>query len=301
MIKIFKRQYDINNNLIKIKINDKTVEKVVDFYNETPFPNYEDNDDKSSINSKGDKNYLAKEFKNFIGFNKDILEVGCGTGQLSLYLSIGTNNRIFALDPTFTSINLGRDFANKNNIENIKFINADIFDDIFIDESFDFIWTNGVLHHTKNPKLAFEIISKYLKKNGYVLVGLYNKFGRFRTLFRKFLFKIFGKPIVMFLDPTLRNLKRNKSKQIKSWIRDQYEHPVESLHTFDEVLKWFKDNNIEFINSIPKFDYDKNLNKSIFEKNSEGSYLSRIFSQISMLFKSLGDDGGLFVVIGKKR
>ena len=39
--------------------------------------------------------------------------------------------------------------------------------------------------------------------------------------------------------------------KIKSWIRDQYEHPVESLHTLDEVLTWFKKNNIEFINSIP--------------------------------------------------
>jgi len=302
MNKVFKKkEIKINDNIVKLDIDDTTVEKVINFYNEAPFPNYEDNDDKSSINKKGDNNYLANQFKNFIGFNKDVLEVGCGTGQLSIYFSIGNNNRVYALDPTLASINLGNEFAKKNKINNIKFVNADIFDDIFNDETFDFIWTNGVLHHTKNPKLAFDIVSKYLKKNGYILVGLYNKYGRVRTLFRRFLYKFFGKSIVMLLDPTLRRIKKGNDNQIKSWIRDQYEHPVESLHTLDEVLKWFGDNNIEFINSIPECNIEEKYEYSLFEKSSKGTYLSRFFAQISMLFNELGSDGGLFIVIGKKK
>ena len=66
MNKIFKIEYTTEDNLIKLKINDMTVEKVIDFYTEAPFPNYEVNDDKSSINYKGDRNNLAKEFKEFI-------------------------------------------------------------------------------------------------------------------------------------------------------------------------------------------------------------------------------------------
>ena len=156
MTNIFKKKYTINENFIQFNINDNTVKKVIDFYSEAPFPNYENNDDKSSINFKGENNYLSKEFKKFIGFNKDVLEVGCGTGQLSLYFSIGTNNRVYALDPTIESINLGNKFSIKNKIENVKFVNADIFDDVFNVEIFDFIWTNGVLHHTKDAKLAFD-------------------------------------------------------------------------------------------------------------------------------------------------
>ena len=302
MNKIFKKkEIKTDDNVVRFDIDNATVEKVIDFYNEAPFPNYENNDDKSSINQKGENNYLAKQFKNFIGFNKDILEVGCGTGQLSLYFSIGNNNRVYALDPTLESINLGKEFAKKNKIENVKFVNADIFDNIFNDETFDFIWTNGVLHHTKNPKLAFDIISKHLKKNGYILVGLYNKYGRARTLFRRFLYKIFGKSIVMLLDPVLRKINKENDKQIKSWIRDQYEHPVESLHTIDEVLKWFDDNKIEFINSIPKCNIEDDYGKSLFEKSSKGTFLSRFFSQLTMLFNELGSEGGLFIVIGKKK
>ena len=301
MDNFFKKKLVFEDDVLKLKIEDKVVNKVINFYNEAPFPNYENNDDKSTIVFKGDNNYLAKEFKKYIGFNKDVLEVGCGTGQLSLYFAIGNNNRIFALDPTLSSIKLGLDFSKKNKIRNIKFINADVFDDVFNEECFDFIWSNGVLHHTKDPKLGFKIISKYLKKNGYILVGLYNLYGRSRTIFRRFLYKIFGKSIVMLLDPILRNIKKGNQEQIKAWIRDQYEHPVESLHTLDEVFSWFKENNIEFVNSIPICDLKENQTDSMFANSSKGTFLSRFFSQISMLFNTLGDDGGLFVVIGKKK
>ena len=40
---------------------------------------------------KGNKNLLASQFKKFIGHNKNVLEVGCGTGQLSIYFSIGAH------------------------------------------------------------------------------------------------------------------------------------------------------------------------------------------------------------------
>jgi 2-polyprenyl-3-methyl-5-hydroxy-6-metoxy-1,4-benzoquinol methylase len=113
---------------------------------------------------KGNKNYLTSKFKNFIGYKKNVLEVGCGTGQLSLYFAIGTNNNVLGLDPTIESLLIAQNFAKKNNIDNIEFINSDIFDDVLNDEVFDFIWCNGVLHHTKNPYLGFKILIKSLKK-----------------------------------------------------------------------------------------------------------------------------------------
>jgi hypothetical protein len=76
MNKVFKKKdIKIDDNVVKLNIDDKTVKKVIDFYNEAPFPNYENNDDKSSINQKGDNNYLAKQFKNFIGLIKIFLKL----------------------------------------------------------------------------------------------------------------------------------------------------------------------------------------------------------------------------------
>ena len=132
-----------------------------------------------------------------------------------------------------------------------------------------------------------------------IIIGLYNKFGRIRTKVRKFFYKIFGKKLLMLFDPMIRNIKKNSEEQVEAWIRDQYKHPVESLHTFDEILGWFKSNNVEFVNSIPSCDFISN-NENIFEKTVDGNLISRILNQISMIFTPLGGDGGLFVFIGKK-
>ena len=294
-----KKKFKDIDGIFSFNVTDEKTKKVTEFYNEKPFPNYRDDDNKQSILEKGNKNLLANQFKKFIGYKKNVLEVGCGTGQLSNYFAIGTNNNIVGLDPTKASLDLAKNFADNNNITNIKFINADIFDDVLADEVFDFIWTHGVLHHTKNPYEAFKILIKSLKKEGYVLVGLYNRLGRLRTILRRYIFKIFGRKIIEKIDPTLRNLKLDENEKV-AWIRDQYIHPLESLHTIDEVLKWFKVHNIEFISSIPSSDFDYDY-ENIFEKKSLGNFFSRILNQFSMIFNSFGSDGGLFVLIGRKK
>ena len=112
------------------------------------------------------------------------------------------------------------------------------------------------------------------------------------------MFKIFGSKYLSIFDPTLRNLKDNEDER-KAWIRDQYIHPIESLHTIDNVLGWFKKNDIEFINSIPSSNFEDN-DENLFSKKSEGDLYSRVINQLSMIFSNLGSDGGLFIVIGKK-
>ena len=300
MSEFIKKPFKNKDGVISFSIEDNETKKVTEFYKVTPFPNYKNDDNKQSILEKGNKNILAQKFKKFIGYKKKVLEVGCGTGQLSIYFSLGTNNQIVAFDPTIQSLNLAKNFAKKNNITNIEFVNADIFDDVLVDNYFDFVWCNGVLHHTKDPYKAFQLVCKALKDEGYILIGLYNKIGRIRTLIRKYLSKIFGLKVLEIFDPTLKHLKISKEER-KSWIKDQYFHPIESLHTLDEVLNWFKNNNIEYISSIPSCDFEVVQNyDNLFSKSSEGSFYSRIINQILMIFNRLGSDGGLFIVIGKK-
>lgn len=301
MNNFLKKNFDLKNEIFTFNINDSETKRVTNFYKVSPFPNYKDSDNKLTINIKGNKNILASQFKKFIGFKKKVLEVGCGTGQLSIYFALANNNEIVALDPTIDSINLGKNFSKKNNIFNIKFVNADILDDVLVDNYFDFIWCNGVLHHTKNPYKAFEIVAKSLKKKGYILVGLYNKIGRLRTIIRKYFSKIFGYKFLEIFDPTLKNLKISKDEK-KAWVLDQYFHPIESLHTLDEVLSWFRKNNIEYINSMPTCDFEVYQGyENLFEKKSEGDWYTRFWNQFSMIFNKLGSDGGLFIVIGRKK
>ena len=190
----------------------------------------------------------------------------------------------------------------KNKVENIKFILADIFDDIFEPDTFDYIICSGVLHHTKDSKRSFNIISKYLKQEGYVVLGLYNKFGRFRTNIRQFIFKNISKNLAKFLDPYLRSIKEKNSLKYVSWVRDQYLHPVERSHTFEETIQWFNENSIELFNFVPsKFLNDYDEIDIFLKKSGNGNLFERIFEQIFMNFTKLGSEGGLFLSIGKKK
>ena len=298
---MFKFPPKIKDGLLSFDIQDKTTRSVTDFYEVEPFPNYSINEDKRSLLSKGDKNELSKKLKDLIGLNKSFIEIGSGTSQLSNYLAIGTNNKIIAFDPTEPALRLGYNFATNNNINNITFVNADIFDDVLEDNAFDFVWCSGVLHHTKNPYRGFQIIQKSLKDKGFIFIGLYNKYGRWRTFIRQKLYKVFGPTLISLMDPYLRSLDTKTSEQkINSWIRDQYEHPVETSHTFDEVLNWFDDHNIEFIDSIPSMNREDQTIS--FKKNNlgRGNFLSRVLTQFSMIFSKLGGEGGLFIMVGQK-
>ena len=242
-------------------------------------------------------NIFIKELIKLCDKRKRIAEFGSGTSQLSNVLASRTNSYYFALDATLNSLKLGKDFAKRNYLKNISFINADIFDKVFKKEIFDVIISNGVLHHTKNPYLGFVNILDTLKKDGYIIIGLYNFYGRIKNYIYKIIYRIFGFKIVKFVDPIL---KKKKDDQIIAWLEDQFNHPIETTHTFDEVLKWFKKNDIEFISSIPNLSLFDN-SKFEIKKKGTSVYIIRFMSQIKNIFNSFGSDGGLFIMVGKKR
>ena len=301
---MFKKNFKQKGNLFEFEINVSATKRITKFYNQDPFLNYKKHQDKHSLNSVGEKNFLFKQLKDFLGNNSMFIEIGSGTSQVSNYLAYGTNNKIFALDPTIRYLEMGKNFADKNNIKNIRFINADIYDDVLSSNLFDVLLCSRDLHYTVNTYESFSLLPKLLKNNGYIIIGLYNTYGRFRTKIRQFFYKIFGSKYVMIFDPVLRTLNKNKKEnfeKIKSWINDQYNHPVERTHTFDELLEWFNKHNIEFINSIPSCDCVEGVPSEIFKKTSKSSFMERIFQQIRINFNTLGDEGGLFFFIGKKK
>jgi|TARA_B110000967_G_C18819611_1_gene527964 ubiquinone/menaquinone biosynthesis C-methylase UbiE len=294
----------IENQKIAV-VGDKTLttEKVTEFYKDAPFPNYNDFQSKSDLLQIINSNPFVKDLKDKIGFNKKFIEVGSGTSQLSLALASGTNNEIVALDPTLESLKLGAEFAAQNNINNVKFLNADIFNNPIKNDYFDFVWCSGVLHHTQNSEEGFNIIYNWLKPGGTIIIGLYNSYGRLRTNIRQFIYKTLGKGnlsrnLILKLDPYLRQVMSDAKRE--AWIRDQYEHPVERSHTLGEVLKWFKNKDVNFIGSIPSPTLETSYQPIDYMDGEKGTPTSRVLSQINMLFSNSGKEGGLFIVIGKK-
>ena len=290
--------------IIKLKSKyDVKTERVTNFYSANRFPGYKSIDNKSTILKKGDKSLLSKKIKNLFKNKKKILEVGSGTCQLASYFAIGTNNQVFALDATYRSLEEGRNFAEKNNINNIKFMHGNILDNNIKKDYFDLVWCNGVLHHTSDPYLGFVNSLSYLKKNGVIIVGMYNYYGRFTTKIMQILFKIFGKKIITMLDPIVKEMKSDYNDK-NAWIEDQYNHPLEKTYTYKEISEWFKKNNVSLISTIPN-STNINLNeldeKIISEAKNQEINKYQFLNEIMMIFNSFGKDGGLFVFIGIKK
>lgn len=283
------------NNVLK---NDIT-EKIKNFYEKTPFPNYEDFEDVSTLIQKAKKSFFADLLDQQIPFNSRVLEVGCGTGQLSNFLGI-SNRVIFGTDMCLNSLKLGQNFKTKNNLKRVGFYQMNLFKPIFKEESFDIVICNGVLHHTSNPLLGFKTIAQLVKKDGYIIIGLYNKYGRFFNDVRSFIFKM-SNDFFKFLDYRLRNKDINEIRKL-TWFLDQYKNPHESKHAIKEVLEWFNKNGFEFINSIPKSEFFAEIgeNEKLFKTNSQGNFLDHFLVQLKMLF-SKNNEGGFFIMIGKKR
>ena len=265
-----------------------------DFYNDVKFPNYDNVESFGSLLDKSRRSIFVKKLDDEIPMGSNILEAGCGTGQLSIALSRYAR-QIYGTDLSKGSLIEAKQFINSNDIKSVHLFRMNIFKLFFEENTFDVIISNGVLHHTYNPKLAFSKLVRVLKPGGIIVIGLYHRYGRIIQKIRQSLIKNFGDSF-KFLDKRFREKISDKKKY--AWFLDQYKNPSETTHTYLEVLNWFKDENIEFLSSIP---FDFNPENKLFQKREVKNRFEIFLKEISLAFnlKQISE-GGFFVMIGKK-
>jgi len=289
---IFDLYQSDNSDLTEIQSN---------FYSKIKFPSYENKEVYGNILDKVKKSLWLKKLDEEIPFHAKILEAGCGTGQLSIALS-RFNRSIHAIDISIGSLIEANSFIVRNKIKNVHLYRMNILKMAFENEAFDIIISNGVIHHMKNPYIAFLNLVRKLKKGGYIVLGLYHKYSRLFHYFRRFLVNKFGLSKNL-LDPRFKQII--SEEKIYSWFLDQYKNPHESSHTLREVIDWFQKTNIDLINCLP-FDFD--INQKILQKNTDKQIYEYRKNKFLLFLKELGAifdyqqiiDGGFFVIIGKK-
>lgn len=273
-------------------------EKMKSFYEKTPFPDYDDFDDAGSLITKARKGLFAKLLDDQIPFGTRIIECGCGTGQLTNFLSIGARTVIGA-DLCMNSLKMANGFKETNSLDRAHFYQMNLFRPAFKPQSFDLVISNGVLHHTSDPFLAFKSISKLVKPNGYILIGLYHKYGRLATDVRRVIFNM-TRDKFKFLDRHANNKNVSEAKR-KSWFNDQYKNPHESKHTAVEVMKWLDATNFTFVHSIPNTVPFEGMDESekLFKPHRFGNSFEQFVVNSGMVFTG-HREGGFFIIIAKK-
>lgn len=100
-----------------------------------------------------------------------VLEAGCGIGAQTVILA--KNNpwaEIISIDVSPDSLEKARENVKRKGIENVRFLQADIFSLPFEEESFDHVFVCFVLEHLQNPSEALKSLKKILKPGGTITV-----------------------------------------------------------------------------------------------------------------------------------
>jgi hypothetical protein len=132
------------------------------------------------------------------------------------------------------------------------------------------------------------------------VIGLDHTYGRLFTDLRRLLFRLTGGR-APWIDPILRKSGLSRERR-RAWFSDQYRHPHESKHDFDEVLGWFDENALEFVRGIPALrpEDDGLAGETLFEVQPRGGALDHFAVQVGQIVDAGQKEGGFFVMVGKK-
>ena len=158
--------------------------KIKSFYEENPFPSYEGVQEFGDLVNRGQKTAFASDLLEAIGYNKLVLECGCGTGQLSHFLSLN-NNHVLGIDLSLSSLKLAVEHKLRNEVPRVGFVEMNIFD--LGDQGRMLRRGHLAPACCTTPRMrarAFASIVRKAKPGGLVVVGLYNWFARVPTWMR---------------------------------------------------------------------------------------------------------------------
>jgi ubiquinone/menaquinone biosynthesis C-methylase UbiE len=114
------------------------------------------------------KNYRQRLYEKVDLKNKKyILDVGCGTGAITMDIAASTKGEVVGIDIDEKKLEEAKPLL--ENVTNVSLKHGDVEKLPFADESFDLVVFNIVLIHIKNQQKAVDEMVRVTKKNGMVL------------------------------------------------------------------------------------------------------------------------------------
>ncbi len=204
--------------------------------------------------------------------DKLVLDVGCGVGRF-MDVALQQDAQVIGIDLSF-SIDVARE--NFKDCKRAHFIQADIFNLPFKEGIFDFIYSIGVLHHTPDPKKAFSLLPRLLKKGGVISIWVYSNDGLYLKLYNFFsdAYRIFTKRMrprrlyalskiavpfyyvkkIPFFGKMFQIIFPTSLHPNKDWrileTYDFYSPQYQFHYTTREVLAWYFENDLRNVHQL---------------------------------------------------
>jgi len=289
-------RYEASDGIPNLRLpGNPQTEIVRRFYERAPFPDYPPRGNLSWLRARAERSEFARLIDRAIPGDARVAEIGCGTGQMSLYLA-RAHRVVIGADVTRASLRLGVEAARRFGIDQIRFIETDLHHPGMRAGAFDVVYSSGVLHHTSDPSAAFARIVRLARPGGMIILGLYNAFARIPLRVRRFVARLSGYRFIP-CDPVLRDRETEPTRR-QAWLQDQYQHPEEHRHTLAEVQSWFAENGVEYLRAYPSAMLCQE-SEELFSADADNWRLEGWLAQLGWI-GTLGHEGGLFVTVGRR-
>jgi 2-polyprenyl-3-methyl-5-hydroxy-6-metoxy-1,4-benzoquinol methylase len=289
-------RYEASDGIPNLRLpGDVRTEAVRRFYERAPFPDYPPRGSLSWLRARAERSEFARMIDRAIPGDARVVEIGCGTGQMSLYLA-RADRVVIGADLTRASLTLATAAARRFGLDQVQFIETDLHCPGLRAGAFDVVYSSGVLHHTPDPSAAFARIVRLVRPGGMIVLGVYNAFARLPLRARRFVARLSGYRFIP-CDPVLRD-RENEPARRKAWVQDQYQHPEEHRHTLAEVQGWFAENGVEYLRAYPSAMLCQD-SEELFTTAADNWHLEGWLAQLGWM-GTLGHEGGLFVTVGRR-
>jgi 2-polyprenyl-3-methyl-5-hydroxy-6-metoxy-1,4-benzoquinol methylase len=272
------------------------IEAVRRFYERTPFPGYAPRDTLETIRARAGRSSAAVLLDRAIPGDAHVLEMGCGTGQLCLYLA-RADRLVVGADLARAPLEMAEAAARRFGIEGARFVETDVCQPGLKAGVFDVVYCSGVLHHTPDPRASFAALARLARRGGMIVVGVYNAIARLPLRIRRAMARASGFRLVPF-DPVLRERRQEPARR-EAWLRDQYGHPEEHRHTLAAVQAWFAENGVEYVRAYPSAILGGESG-GLFDQAPDDWRVEGWLAQLGWI-RTLGREGGLFLTVGRRR
>ncbi len=213
-----------------------TDQQVLAFYKNLPFNCHSSPDEQINAIQKRNSVLTYPVLPPLLTPASRVLEVGCGTGWLSNSISHYYQAHVTGIDFNPKAIAFCQQVAQRLTLAT-QFSEQDLFA-YLPEQAFDVVVSLGVLHHTHDCLAAVRrVCSEFVAPGGYVLIGLYHHYGRKPFLEHFQAMQEDGADEAQLLaryqqlHPYLQD-----ETLLRSWFRDQVQHPHETQHTLAEML-----------------------------------------------------------------
>lgn len=274
---------------------DARTEAVRHFYERAPFPGYAPHDTLRALRARAERSPFARLLDDAVPADARIVDVGCGTGQMSLYLA-RADRVVVGADLTRASLLIAAAAARGFGLDRVLFVETDLHRPGLAAGAFDVVYSAGMLHHTPNPRQSFARLVRLARRGGTIVLGVYNAFARLPLRMRRAVARLSRFRFVPF-DPVLRD-RWDEPERREAWLRDQYRHPEEHRHTLSEVQGWFLENDVEYVRAYPSAVLGEESGR-LFEAAADNWRVETWLAQVGWMWM-LGHEGGLFFTVGRR-